>query len=117
MDIDGTICSEVHSRKYEEAKPYYAVIDFINKLYDDGHYIIYFTARGMGTCNGNVNEAYNKWYTITESQLKEWNVEYHELHLGKPWGDVYVDDKAFNIQNGNVEKLVDMVKISKDKHD
>ena len=31
---------------------------------------------------------------VTLEQLKKWNVKYHELHLGKPAGDFYIDDKA-----------------------
>ncbi len=31
---------------------------------------------------------------MTEKQLKEWNVKYHALFLGKPAGDLYIDDKG-----------------------
>ena len=34
-------------------------------LYDNGFHIIYFTARGMGKCDGSVSCAYDMWYTFT----------------------------------------------------
>ena len=48
IDIDGTICSPTVGRNYNEAQPWYDRIDIVNKMYDEGHYIIYFTARAMG---------------------------------------------------------------------
>ena len=48
VDIDNTICTPTVGRDYSKAEPWPARIDIINKLYDDGHNITYFTARGMG---------------------------------------------------------------------
>ena len=31
---------------------------------------------------------------MTEQRLEEWGAKYHDLILGKPAGDVYIDDKA-----------------------
>ena len=45
FDIDGTICSLTPS-KYEEAEPFPERIEKINSLYDQGHTIIFQTARG-----------------------------------------------------------------------
>ena len=36
---------------------------------------------------------------MTKKQLNEWGAFYHELILGKPQGDIYVDDKGFNCNN------------------
>ena len=33
-------------------------------------------------------------YSMTEQRLKEWGAKYHDLILGKPAGDMYIDDKA-----------------------
>jgi hypothetical protein len=30
------------------------------------------------------------------NSLKELGIEYDEIHFGKPYGDIYIDDKAFN---------------------
>ena len=56
--------------------------------------VILLTARGMGRYNNDLKRAYDSFYDLTVRQLLEWNVKYHELHLGKPSGDVYVDDKG-----------------------
>lgn len=104
LDIDETICSKpkVEPNNYELAEPYKDVIAYVNKLHDEGHYIIYFTARGMGTHDGNVGKAYNQWYSITEGQLDSWGAQYDELLLGKPYADIYIDDRALRISaDGN----------------
>ena len=95
FDIDGTICEG----KYEFAIPKMERIHRINMLYDEGHYIKYFTARGMGRHKDNANKAYNEFYSFTEKQLRDWGCKYHELIMGKPSGDFYIDDKGMNDGN------------------
>ena len=87
FDIDGTICTNTNGN-YEEAKPYKERIKFVNKLFDEGNKIKYFTARGSST---GIN-----WYEITKKQLNSWHAKFHELIMQKPEGDIYIDDKAFN---------------------
>lgn len=98
IDIDGTICEngDCSSCKYEGSSPLLDRIDKINKLYDDGHTIKYFTARGMGRYKDDANKAKEKFYKLTKMQLDLWGCKYHELILGKPSGDVYIDDKGIN---------------------
>lgn len=86
-DIDGTLCSK--DCQYEDAKPFKNVIDHLNNLYDEGNTIILFTSRG--TVSGN------NWRALTEEQLGRWGVKYHELLMGKPHADVFIDDRAKNI--------------------
>lgn len=90
IDIDGTICEG----QYEFAIAKMDRIHRINMLYDEGHYIKYFTARGMGRHKDNANKAYNEFYSFTEKQLRDWGCKYHELIMGKPSGDIYIDDKG-----------------------
>lgn len=87
FDIDGTICS-LTDGDYDDAIPFLRRIKTVNRLYDEGNKIIYFTARGSTT---GID-----WTDVTAAQLKDWGAKYHELHLGKPHYDVYVGDKAFN---------------------
>ena len=96
VDIDGTICTSVTNGDYSSALPIYDRIDKINKLYDEGNYIVYLTARGMGRYNNNADLAKARFYDITELQLRLWGCKYHELFLGKPSGDFYIDDKGIN---------------------
>ena len=93
FDIDGTICTQSNP-DYENAKPFVERIAKINQLYIDGHTIIFQTARGMGRSNNNQKEAINLMYEFTKKQLDGWGVKYHELFLGKPAGDIYIDDKG-----------------------
>jgi hypothetical protein len=96
IDIDGTICDKLEGQNYEYSIPKRDRISFINTLYDEGHYIVYLTARGMGRYQNNSKMAEATFRQITELQLREWGCKYHELFMGKPAGDVYIDDKGMN---------------------
>ena len=48
IDIDNTICTPTVGGDYSKAQPWKDRIDKVNKLYDEGHEVVYFTARGMG---------------------------------------------------------------------
>ncbi len=98
IDIDGTICEngKCGGCKYEGSLPHVKRIDEINKLYDDGHIIKYFTARGMGRYEDDENKAKEKFFQLTKMQLDIWGCKYHELILGKPSGDYYIDDKGIS---------------------
>lgn len=87
FDLDETICATPSSRKYAEAVPYQKMVDKINRLYDEGHEITIFTARGSSS---GIN------YTeLTLNQLNSWGLKFHKLiDKGKPSYDLFVDDKA-----------------------
>tara|TARA_Y100000034_G_scaffold76405_1_gene91814 strand:- start:3405 stop:3728 length:324 start_codon:yes stop_codon:yes gene_type:complete len=93
FDIDGTICTSSNS-EYESATPIQSRIKAVNDLYDEGHSIIFQTARGMGRSGNSQAYARTAFYEFTRNQLEEWGVKYHSLFLGKPSGDYYVDDKG-----------------------
>ena len=98
IDIDGTICSNTNGN-YEDAKPIFDRIQVINKLYDEGNKIIFLTARGMGRSGNSVAFAEKSFRKLTEKQLKDWGVKYNKLFLGKPSGDLYIDDKGIKDEN------------------
>ncbi len=91
FDIDGVVATLVPTLDYELAGPNNEIIDIINFLYAQGHHIILFTARGSMTGRD--------WFATTERQLREWGVKHHELLMGKPAGDFYVDDRMLSLQN------------------
>lgn len=91
VDIDETICITPESRNYSDAKPLIENINKINKLYDEGNTIVYWTSRGS---RKQIN-----WYTLTKNQLDSWGVKYHELRVDKPYYDLFIDDKTINIEN------------------
>ena len=99
VDIDGTICSPTIGRDYHKAEPWQDRIKVLNKLYDEGHYIIYFTARAMGRFADLPHsvasvKAKEVLFELTRQQLEEWGVKYHELIMGKPHADFFIDDKG-----------------------
>ena len=98
IDIDGTICDKPECRKdgdYETSIPKLDRIAKINTLYDEGHTIKYFTARGMGRYDSRIL-AHRVFNELTYNQLKSWGCKFHHLIMGKPAGDVYIDDKGIN---------------------
>jgi histidinol phosphatase-like enzyme len=90
LDLDGTICNQRHGKQYSDHRPIYKVIDKINALYDAGHKIIIFTARGSSS---GIN-----WRVPTERQLSDWGVKYHQLIFGKPSANYFIDDKGMSIE-------------------
>ena len=94
FDIDGTICTHTIDKTYLDIKPYSDRVQVINSLYDEGHEIIFYTARGMGRHKNNTAKAFKEFYDMTTKQLESWEIKYNQLFLGKPAGDIYVDDKG-----------------------
>lgn len=88
IDIDGTICTQQNSGEYYLAEPLEEHISKINELFDNGHTVIYWTARGMSS-----GIDYRK---LTEKQLADWGCRYTELKMSKPSFDVFVDDKSIH---------------------
>lgn len=93
FDIDGTICNTKNS-DYENSTPIFERIRIINRLYEEGNTIYFFTARGMGRAKDCADTAIKMFYDLTFSQLESWGVKHHGLFLGKPSGDFYIDDKG-----------------------
>ena len=91
FDIDNVLCTTKNS-KYRNSKPKIQVVRKINKLYSDGHKIIFFTSRFMGRTNNNTKKAYSMGFELTTNQLKKWKVKYHKLIMGKPSYDLIIDD-------------------------
>ncbi|MCK1986500.1 acylneuraminate cytidylyltransferase family protein [Lysinibacillus fusiformis] len=91
FDIDGVIAELNSNLSYQESQPNERLIKEVNKLYEEGHYIVLFTARGYVT---KID-----WREITEKQLENWGLRYHELHFGKPNADYYIDDKMLSIED------------------
>lgn len=91
VDIDETICYYVDIREYPLAIPNRKSIDKINNLYDEGHTINYWSARGSGT---GID-----WSEITQQQLDKWGCKYHSFSVGeKPPYDLLICDKTKRIE-------------------
>lgn len=97
VDLDGTICTNTDGN-YTQAIPHIKTIKEINNLYNKGHTITYWTARGSTT---NID-----WGDLTKNQLKKWGAKYHSLIFGKPFYDLYIGDKCLNIKNINFKEML-----------
>ncbi|MEK6855517.1 MAG: hypothetical protein AABX73_04825 [Nanoarchaeota archaeon] len=108
IDIDGTICPQASKGEgYDNIEPYSEAIRTINKLYDEGFKIIFFTSRFMDFNKGDVLKIYREGgHEYIKKQLDKWGVKYHELHLGKPKSDIIIDDRAVFFEN-NWSKIYD----------
>lgn len=91
VDIDNTICITPDDVHYTESLPLKENIDKINKLYKEGHTIIYWTARGM--------RSKIDYTDLTKKQLEDWGCRYHELRMNeKPSYDLLICDKTKRIE-------------------
>ena len=97
IDIDGTICSKTEGGHYAESRPYEDRIKFFNSLYEYGNEIHYWTARG--SISGI------DWTLLTLRQLDEWGVKFTKFSIGKPSYDIWIDDKAYNVEDYFSEKF------------
>jgi hypothetical protein len=80
IDIDGTICDDIPNEEPERmatAELYPDALETINKWFEDGHNITFFTSR---------LEEHRK---VTEDWLDRHGFRYHGLLMGKPRGGNY----------------------------
>jgi hypothetical protein len=80
IDIDGTITDDVPNEEPERmvsCLPFVDAVETINKWFDEGHIITFFTSR---------TEEHRK---ITEEWLIKHNINYHNLLMNKPRGGNY----------------------------
>jgi hypothetical protein len=89
IDLDGTICTEEKTYSRSLAKPKEGAVESVNALYDQGHTIIIVSAR--------------TWmeFEMTTHWLQTNKLKYHQLILGKPIGDVWIDDRALGFKSWN----------------
>mgnify|MGYP006190132523 FL=1 len=80
IDIDGTICDDIPNEEPERmdtAKIYGGALETINKWYEEGHIITFFTSR---------TEEHRE---VTEDWLNRHGFKYHGMIMGKPRGGNY----------------------------
>ncbi|MEX1003402.1 MAG: phosphoheptose isomerase [Crocinitomicaceae bacterium] len=80
IDIDGTICDDIPNEEPERmatAELYPDALLTINKWYDEGHVITFFTSR------------IEDHREVTEKWLSKHGFKYHGLLMGKPRGGNY----------------------------
>jgi uncharacterized HAD superfamily protein len=75
IDIDGTICDDIKNEDahlYPDAEPIEGAKEIINKWFDEGHHITFFTARE------------SKDRMVTETWLNKHGFKFHGLVTDKP---------------------------------
>ena len=80
IDIDGTVCDDIPNEEPERmltAEVYPDALITLNKWYDEGHTIFFFTSR---------TESHREY---TEIWLKKHGFKYHGMVMGKPRGGNY----------------------------
>jgi len=80
IDIDGTVGEDIPNEEPERmvtAKAYPDAIKTLNKWYDEGQMICFFTSRT------------EEHRVVTETWLKKHGFKYHSLLMGKPRGGNY----------------------------
>ena len=102
IDIDGTICDDIPNEEPERmstAKVYPDALKTLNKWYDQGHIICFFTSRTEDHRN------------VTEDWLQRHGFKYHTMVMGKPRGGNYhwVDNHLVKATryNGKFTELID----------
>ncbi|TNE26962.1 MAG: phosphoheptose isomerase [Bacteroidetes bacterium] len=80
IDIDGTICDDIPNEEPERmatARLYPDALETLNKWYNEGHIITFFTSR------------VEEHREVTETWLNKHGFKYHGLLMGKPRGGNY----------------------------
>ncbi|MDR6301639.1 LNS2 domain-containing protein [Mesonia maritima] len=80
IDIDGTITDDIPNEepeRMETCEPYLDALQTVNKWYEEGHQICFFTSRT------------EEHRDVTENWLEKHNFKYHTLLMGKPRGGNY----------------------------
>ena len=80
-------------------EPVPGAVEKLRQLKAAGHYLIICTARHMKTCEGNVGQAVARQGAITLEWLKRHQIEFDEIHFGKPHAQVYIDDNALRFES------------------
>jgi len=91
FDLDGVINRTPDDlpppEKFRVFRPNWGVILAMHRLKEEGHKIIIYTAR------------HPEDKDITLEFLRDFNVPYDEIIFGKPYADVYVDDRAMGVED------------------
>jgi hypothetical protein len=102
IDIDGTICDDIPNEEPERmvtAAVYPDALVTLNKWYDEGHIIFFFTSRT------------EEHRAVTEAWLQKHGFKYHGMLMGKPRGGNYhwIDNHIVKATryNGKFTDLVD----------
>ena len=96
MDLDDTICHTING-DYKNSLPFDGVATRLREYKLAGFEIVINTSRNMRTYEGNIGKITAHTLPIIIDWLREHDIPYDEIHVGKPWcgyDGFYVDDRA-----------------------
>jgi hypothetical protein len=104
FDLDNTVITQGSpDLDYKDSLIKRDMVNIVNKLYDEGHEIYFFTARHF------------KHFKYTKEFLDQCNFRYTGLVMNKISCDLYVDDKGFRWDDSKDKQLFDLVRMLDDK--
>lgn len=100
IDVDGTVLTQQRPGEYEKCEPLPGAVEFVNRLFEQGHQVVFFTSRNF------------RYMQQTHEQLRRFGFKYHHLDMGKPHGDIIIDDRAVRFESWAetgpaIDKLLD----------
>lgn len=87
VDMDGVLSTEERVFDRPLAKPIAGAKEGLTKLKAAGHTIVIYTARGWAE------------YNVTKAWLDQHGMPYDAIHMGKPIGHVWIDDRAIRFRD------------------
>lgn len=88
VDLDGVIAEDDNNYpNYEDCRVMKGAVEYLASLRDAGHRIIIYTSRGWW------------FFEITLDWLNRKGVPFDTLVMDKPYGDVYIDDRAMKFES------------------
>lgn len=121
LDLDETV-SITENGQYHVSTPIMSMVEIIRKYKNDGFEIVFSTSRNMRTYEGNIGKINANTLPIIIEWLKEHDIPYDEIYVGKPWcgfEGFYVDDKAIRpaeFVNLDYQEIVDLLEKDKVKN-
>jgi uncharacterized HAD superfamily protein len=93
VDLDGTLCTEEKTFERPLATPLRGAKEGLSKIYDAGHTVVIWTARGW------------EQYRITKDWLDRHGFKYHQILMGKPIASLFIDDRARRFEGWDKDYL------------
>jgi capsule biosynthesis phosphatase len=115
FDIDGVLCKKDEHKDYEDRIPHTEMVERLQDYYEEGYYIILYTARNMNTHQGRIGKINADTAKTLLQWLDEHNIPHDEIYYGKPWcgyDGFYVDDKAIRpseLANNTTSEIQDIL--------
>jgi hypothetical protein len=122
FDFDGVICKlHIPYNHFKYGTPIKRTIKLIKKLHKDGHILRLSTTRLCPTFRGepDVEVISGDVENSLRQHLKKLGILncFSEITGYKPYGDVYIDDRALWFNGNNHKSVKDIIrKIIRDKH-